>query len=292
VLAGASEAPLTLLEAALAVLARRLKPAEVAAAARGLANPISDPDADPLLAELRWDVASAEIAVLAALEGAARLSAIGAPPGFSCTLGAKKVSVAVQTRPALGSGFATLRERLGSQAGDTLQRALVLRGVGFPKSLAPGELDRLSEVASWTTAAFSVGELSFDWLSAEAADGSAPLVSALLPGFKREVELAAKNACADPERELPFLLAEVVLPDTSAPTSAVDLLSVRETVAKKTAAGAARLGYSAGFSWLGVLRVDWQSPEARRTLFVRPAANWPLSYRDLGVELGASVVVL
>jgi hypothetical protein len=230
------------------------------------------------------------------------LVAIGTPPGFSCTLGAKKIAVAVQTRPALGSGFATLRTRLPSRSEDPIQRALILRALGAPKSLAPGELERLSEIASRAEASgasssaglgFALGELTFDWLSAELAEGSAPLVAALLPGFKREVELAAKAACADPERELPFLLAEVVLPSEHATASDLlgsDLLAVRETVAKKTAAGAARLGYSAGFSWLGLLRIDER--DSRRSLFVRPAANWPLSYRDLGAELGASVVVL
>jgi hypothetical protein len=287
-LSGAGETPLLQLEEALSLLARRLKPAELAAAARGLA----DPTADALVSELRWDVATSELAVLATLEGAGRLVAIGAPPGFSCTLGAKKVSVAVQTRPALGSGFWSLRQLLLREAGDdATERALVLRAASAAKSPAPGELERLPAVAREAAAAFSVGELTFDWLSAEAAEGSTTLVQALLPGFKREIELAAKGASADPERELPFLLAEVVLP--ASPGEPLEVLpGVREAVAKKVAAGAARLGYSAGFSWLGFLRVDWRSPEPRRTLFVRPAANWPLSYRDLGAELGASVVVL
>lgn len=289
-LAGGSEQPLLQLEEALTTLARRKKPAEHAPATRGLA----DPSDDPLVAALRWDLACAELAVLAALDSAGRLAAIGAPAGFACTLGAKQVAIAVQARPALGSGFAPLRARLLSEAGDApADRALVLRTVGAPKSSPPGALERLAEVARAPTASFAIGELTFDWFSTESAEGSPALVSALLPGFRREVEQAAKAACADTERELPFLLAEVVLPASPEDVAlCADPLAVRETVARKAAAGAAHLGYSAGSLWLGLLRIDWRSPEPTRTLFIRPAATWPLSYRELGAELGARVVVL
>lgn len=293
VLAGGAETPLLRLEEALSVLARRKKPAELAAQARGLA----DLSEDPLVAELRWDVACAELAVLATLEGAGRLAAVGAPTGFACSLGAKKVSLAVQARPAQGSGFASLRARLLREAGaKAADRALVLRTIGAPKNATPGTLDRLTEVATSTTATIAIGELTFDWFAAEPSEGAAALLSALLPGFRREVELAAKAAGANPEQELPFLLAEVVLPaapeDADIAEPSTDPLGVRELVAKKAAAGAAHLGYSAGSSWLGLLRIDWRSPEPSRTLFIRPAATWPLSYRELAAELDARIVVL
>ena len=119
--------------------------------------------------------------------------------------------------------------------------------------------------------------------SDDAPESVSPFPRQLLPPFKKLLETRAKE-------DAPFLLASVRLP--SAPGEAENQLSTLELVAKKASAGAALLANSASSLWLGLLELDLRAESPRMRLVVRPAASWPLFYRDLAASLDASVAVL
>ncbi len=297
-------APLDRLGRDLRELATRLGTEEHAR----LSDLLASTTADPVEAEIRRDVAATRIHLLAAVARRDCLQSVGARAArtvaraepYRCTIGPKGVSLSVEVQPELGSGLYALRTEVDA----VIRRAASAREAAWQSTIwFRGELagDRRPTTADGLAAleaelgaspspppgavVLAIGNAAFDVLVAEAnAESSTNLARQMLPSFKKLLETRAKD-------DVPFLIATVRLPLArgEAETAPPPIL---ELVAKKASAGAALLANSASSLWLGLLELDMRAEDPRMRLVIRPAASWPLPYRDLAATLDAAIAVL
>ena len=304
VIDGQDDHTLQMAEHALDVLLARFKPAELTRLGSALVD-----TTDALQSEVSWDLAQSELSVLAALQSKGLLQSLGwrRPAAFQCCLGTKKFGIALDIKPALGGGLRTVHSAVTAAASELgraqglgdLDAIVWFRGRAAVK---PGAADARSALATFSASVQSqktrptspvplqLGAALFDVTIGErAADGTSSLATQLLPVFKKYLEARAHEASGD--EDAPFLLVNVVLPSASG-GGAGEPSHLLEAVAKRAAAGAATLANSVGSLWLGLLELDLRAPEPKTSLLIRPAASWPLSYRELVSSLDATVAVL
>ena len=285
------------------LLATRFKPGDI----ERLSEVLVSSAADSMQAEVAWDLAATQVHLFAALQRRDYLQSIGVPrtrvaraeaPG--CTIGPKGISLLVEVQPDLGVGFHALRDAVGALT----QRAAATKGAAWQSALwfrgelagarGPTAADALATLEAELVAAptrpstpltLAIGSSVFDvFVSEENAEGPTTLPSQILPSFKKRLEVRAQE-------DAPFLLASVRLPLAPGEADAA-LPSTFELVAKKASAGAALLANSASSLWLGLLELDLRAADPRLRLVIRPAASWPLPYRDLATSLDATLAVL
>jgi uncharacterized protein YjhX (UPF0386 family) len=286
------------------LLATRFKPGEI----ERLSDALVSTTTDSIDAEVGWDLATMQIHLFAALQRRELLQSIGVRPArrvtraepHRCTIGPRGVSLSVEAQPDLGAGFHELRNAVDALT----QRAAIAKGAAWKSTLwyrgeltgvrGPATADALASLEAELLASparpsaalpLALGSAVFDvFVSDESAEAPTTLLSQMLPSFKKLLETRAQE-------DAPFLLANVRLPPAPGESDAA-LPPTLELVAKKASAGAALLANSASSLWLGLLELDLRAADPRLRLIVRPAASWPLPYRDLATSLDATLAVL